>query len=187
MAGGGVYGCSGADNNHIIFQIKIMNELYKMIIVFCSNYLLFIFIAIAAAYFWKQPRKIKKEMLIFAIILLPLSYLVAKIAGYFYFDPRPFVAGNFTPLIPHSSDNGFPSDHTLLAAAVAATVWQLSKKMGFFLYIGAFLVGLARVLAGVHHFTDILGSILAVWLVYIIVDYCFSKWRGKIAPAHFTE
>ncbi len=136
------------------------------LIIFTAKYLVFVSAAIAAFYFFKQPRQKQKEVLIFAVVLLPLSYIVAKIISHFYFDPRPFVVGHFTPLIPHAADNGFPSDHTLLGTAIAFAIFHFNKKTGLFLFFLAILVGIARVLAGAHHFADIMGSILVVLVVY---------------------
>lgn len=136
------------------------------LIIFTAKYLVFVSAAIAVFYFLKQPRQKQKEVLIFAVVLLPLSYIIAKIISHFYFDPRPFVVGHFTPLIPHAPDNGFPSDHTLLASAIAAVIFRFDKKTGLLLFFLALVIGLARILAGVHHFTDIMGSILVVLVVY---------------------
>jgi undecaprenyl-diphosphatase len=93
----------------------------------------------------------------------------------FYFDPRPFVQGNFTPLLPHAADNGFPSDHTLLAAAIAFATFHFNKKLGLFLLLLAILVGVARILAGVHHVADIAGSIIITGLVYFLAVYSIRK------------
>ena len=97
------------------------------LIIFIAKYLVFVSAAIAVFYFLKQPRQKQKEILIFAVVLLPLSYIVAKIVSHFYFDPRPFVVGHFTPLLPHAADNGFPSDHTLFGAAVAFAVFHFPR------------------------------------------------------------
>lgn len=145
------------------------------IIIFIAKYLLFVSMAIAFFYFAKQSRVKQKEMLIFAVILLPLSYVVAKLVSRFYFDPRPFVQGNFTPLIEHAPNNGFPSDHALLGAAIAFAIFHFNKKLGIFLFFLAILVGTARIFAGVHHFTDIAGSIFIVSLAYLLTAHFTRK------------
>ena len=147
----------------------------NLIIIFIAKYLVFVAAAIAVFYFLKQPRQKQKEMLIFAVILLPLSYVAAKIISRFYFDPRPFVQGNFTPLLPHAADNGFPSDHTLLGAAIAFAVFRFNRKLGLLLLYLTVLVGAARVLAGVHHATDIAGSLIIVSLIYLLTAYSTRK------------
>ena len=147
----------------------------NIIIIFIAKYLLFVSVAIAVLYFAKQPRAKQKEILIFSVILLPLSYIAAKLVSRFHFDPRPFVQGNFTPLIPHMPDNGFPSDHTLLGAAIAFAVFHFNKKLGFLLLYLTVLVGVARVLAGVHHMADIAGSIVIVGAIYALAAYFTRK------------
>ena len=109
-----------------------------------------------------------------AVIALPLTYIVAKIISNFYYDPRPFVVGQFTPLLPHAADNGFPSDHTLLSSAVAAVIFFFHRKLGAFLFVVAFMVGMARVFAGIHHSVDIFGSmVIALVVTYFVYVYIF--------------
>lgn len=137
---------------------------------------LYIFVVLAAMiFFFTQPRDIQKSMLICGVIVLPLSYILAKIGGHFYSDPRPFVVGNFTPLIPHIADNGFPSDHVLFTSAIAAVVSFYNKKLGAILWFLAVLIGLARVYAGIHHITDIIGSIVIVLIAAGIVKMTYSR------------
>lgn len=147
----------------------------NLIIIFIAKYLLFVSMAIAVLYFLKQPRVKQKEMLIFAVVLLPVSYIIARIFGHFFYDPRPFVQGNFTPLLPHMPNNGFPSDHTLLGAAIAFAIFHFNKKLGVLLLYLAVLVGVARVLAGVHHVADIAGSIVIVIIAYFPAAYFTRK------------
>jgi len=143
------------------------------IIIFGAKYLLFLLVGVAGVYFLQQPRNRQKELAIFGVVTCVLVFLVARIASHFYFDPRPFVTGHFVPLIPHDSDNGFPSDHTLLASAVAMIIFYFNRKVGALLMTLAALIGLARIAAGVHSPIDIVGSIIisivVSWLVYKFV------------------
>ena len=147
----------------------------NILIIFGAKYLYLVSIIIAGYYFFKQPRATKKRIIIFGIISLPIMYAVAKIAGHFYYDARPFVVLNFTPLIPHADDNGFPSDHTLLLSAIASVIYPFSKKVSILLWVIALAVGFARVFAGVHHLTDILGSVAIVMVVSMTVNWLLKK------------
>jgi undecaprenyl-diphosphatase len=140
-----------------------------------AKYLLFVAIGIALFYFFKQPKDKQRQMSTFGLLVLSLSYVLAKIASHFYYDARPFVAGHFTPLIAHIADNGFPSDHTLLTAAVAAIICYFDKKLGAILFVLAFLVGAARVYAGVHHIADVIGSIVIAIAAAYIVSLFFQR------------
>ncbi|MEO8784836.1 MAG: phosphatase PAP2 family protein, partial [Candidatus Saccharimonadales bacterium] len=103
----------------------------------------------------KRPQQIR---LIVAIVIGGvITYLLAKIGGHLYYDPRPFVAGHFAPYFGHANDNGFPSDHTLLAGLLAFSAWKYSRKAGYLLLALAIMIGGARVIAGVHHSADIVG------------------------------
>lgn len=105
---------------------------------------------------------------------------MAKIAGHFYTDTRPFVSGNFTPLIPHAADNGFPSDHMLLASALAAVVMCYRKRLGYALWAVAIIIGISRVYVGVHHPIDIVGSALIALLAAFIVHIVEKRMRSAI-------
>jgi undecaprenyl-diphosphatase len=72
--------------------------------------------------------------------------------------PRPFVALGIAPLLPHAADSSFPSDHTLAGVALAgALAWRV-PRVGGWLLGWALLVGAARVMAGLHYPSDIVGS-----------------------------
>lgn len=151
----------------------------NILTIFGAKYLYFASILIAGYYFFKQPKATKKRIIILGIISLPIAYVVAKIAGYFYYDTRPFVALNFTPLIPHADDNGFPSDHTLLLSAIASIIYPFSREVSILLWVVALIVGFSRVFAGVHNSIDILGSVAIVIIVSAGVNRLLKK-RGMV-------
>lgn len=151
----------------------------NILIIFGAKYLYLVSILIVGYYFFNQPKATKKRIIILGIISLPIAYAIAKIAGLFYYDTRPFVALNFTPIIPHRDDNGFPSDHTLLLSAVASLIYPFHKKISILLWIIAFAVGFARVFAGVHRPIDILGSVAIVTIVSLTVNRLLKN-RGIV-------
>ncbi len=126
--------------------------------VFTANYLYLVQLVIAAAWFLRQPRVRQAEVVAFAIVFFPLVVLLVEGVGLVYYDPRPFVVGHFTPLIAHSPDNGFPSDHSLLTSAVATLVAYFNFPLGLLLWVLALAVGASRVYAGIHHPIDVLGA-----------------------------
>ncbi len=159
------------------------------LIIFGAKYLIYILLVFAAIYFFLQPREKQKEIAIFGIIVLPVTYIAAKLSGLFYYDPRPFVIGHFTPLIPHIADNGFPSDHALLGSAVATVAFYFNKKWGVFLFLLTVLIGAARVLAEIHHAVDILGSmVIAIAVAIIFAKFVFEqKYFKQIVGKFITK
>ncbi len=76
----------------------------------------------------------------------------------FFHRPRPFVADpSIIPLISESSYS-FPSGHAAFFFALATVVYAHNKQMGWWFYAASAVIGLARVLAGVHYISDILGG-----------------------------
>ncbi len=99
-----------------------------------------------------------------------------------YFDPRPFVAGHFTPLLYHIPDNGFPSDHLLLVSVIAMIGTYWNKKLGAVLWILAVIIAIARVYVGVHHVIDVVGSMviaIAVTMMVRRIIFILSEPKNK--------
>lgn len=153
-----------------------------VIFIFGAKYLFVAALAVVAGCFFALPQQRKKEMVFFAVVTLPVAYLAAKIAGMLYFDPRPFAAGHFVPLIPHVADNGFPSDHALLTFSVAFLLYPFNKKGALITAVFAVLVGISRVYVGVHHPVDIIGSAVIAGAVAAVVAWRMGLMRRADAP-----
>ncbi|HET8575387.1 MAG TPA: phosphatase PAP2 family protein [Candidatus Paceibacterota bacterium] len=145
------------------------------IIIFGAKYLIWIALFFAAlvsgAWFYQTRRW---HCIFEAISAAVLAFILSRVAQMFFYNPRPFVSEHFVPLIPHVPDNGFPSDHVLLLAVVALLVWRISRKWGMVLLLTAFLVGISRVAAHVHHSVDVAGS-LAIALISIAIVRAFFQ------------
>ena len=142
--------------------------------IFSAQYLFVLPVVILGAYFFMRKWPAQKRMALFAVPAGLLSYLLAFIGGYLFYDPRPFVVGHFTPLIQHAADNGFPSDHALFVASLAAVGMFWNKWLGVALWTIAIIIAIARVYIGLHHPIDVLGSfgvaLLAVSVWSLIVN-----------------
>jgi undecaprenyl-diphosphatase len=139
----------------------------NLLIVFGASYLYIVIATIALFIFLRSDKKLQSSFVKLSLFSFPLSFVLAKISAYFITSPRPFVVEHIQPLVHASVDNGFPSDHTLLAMTIALTIFVYNKKVGSILVILAIIVGVARVLAHVHHVEDIGGSIV----ISIIASY----------------
>lgn len=124
--------------------------------IFGAKYLYLVSLLIAVFFFIKFPEK--RKLVIFSALSLILTLAVAKILNQFVYNPRPFVVGGFSPLIPHAPDNGFPSDHMLLVSALPAIIVYYSRRYAILLWILAIIVGISRIYVGVHHPVDIEAS-----------------------------
>ncbi len=140
--------------------------------IFAAKYLVFIAAVLAAAVLavrlWQQPRLSIIYWLVAAGIVLALSFALALLGGALYKDPRPFTTSHVAPLIPHAADNGFPSDHALLAAALVALVALVDLLWTLPFILLAVLIDWARVGAGIHHLIDVVGSSVLVVIATVI-------------------
>ncbi|MCA1728809.1 MAG: phosphatase PAP2 family protein [Actinobacteria bacterium] len=140
--------------------------------IFAAKYLIFldaVLVAVVlAVHLYHRPRSAVLGWALTTSLLLVLSYVFAQVGGAIYNDPRPFTVEHFRPLISHAADNGFPSDHALLAAALVALVALVDVPLALPFVLLAIVVDGARVDAGIHHLIDVLGSSVFVALATVI-------------------
>lgn len=148
------------------------------IVIIIAKYFI-IFPVLLAFYTWLKLSKDKKiEFLIFGIAAGILALVLAKIGSHMFYNPRPFVVGHFTPYFSHGNDNGFPSDHTLLGSMLAFATLRYNRRNGFVALGVAVVIGLSRIVAGVHHSIDIAGAIVFSAIAVGVVQLAF-QWRAK--------
>ncbi len=138
--------------------------------VFGAEYLFLAVVAIGSIVFLKQAAPTRRRMIFLAAFSWPTILIVAGLLSLFYDNPRPFVERGFIPLIPHAPNNGFPSDHALLCAAIASTLRPFQKQAALATWLLTVLVGFSRVYAGIHHPIDILGSMIIAYLATLAVN-----------------
>lgn len=124
-----------------------------------ATYSLFLVLLIAAGAWLTLDRPRKVEFVVAGVIALAVVGVLIVVGGMIWTDPRPFVVDGVAPAIAHAADNGFPSDHTAAAGALAGLVLAYRRRLGALLVLLALGVGLSRVAAHVHHVPDILGGL----------------------------
>lgn len=142
---------------------------FEDIVIFTAEYLHLIIAVIAGFVFLGyRSRDLQKQIVLTIIISGVLALGIDKLLNQLIDSPRPFVVDGIVPLFSHVADNGFPSEHTLFATAIAGIVFLYQRKIGSLLLLFALLIGIARIFAGVHHLKDVLGGIfIAVLAVYL--------------------
>ena len=135
------------------------------LIVFTGEYLIYI---IGLVFVVLLFRKLQAGILIVTIVSAINALILAFVIGEMVRSVRPFVLEHTMPLIRHGADNGFPSHHVLIAMTMAAVAFLYDRNLGLALCAAALLVGVARVMAGVHHPVDVIGSV-AIALVAVFI------------------
>ncbi len=154
-------------------MIVFMNTL----IILLAKYLYIVIVLAAIGItFYKTKADRRMEMIVIAIIAAAITLILIWVSKHLFYSPRPFVVGHFKPLIPHAADNGFPSDHTAISMGAAFVIYLFNKKAGIILATLALLVGISRVLAGIHHPIDIFGSVIIALVAVAAAHFIIKRY-----------
>lgn len=148
------------------------NAILDKIGAFLAVYFFYVIIAGALAFgiYWIFKNKSWKVLwqLVASAILSRL--IIAEFLKRALNRPRPFLTHSVNLLIARDTDGSFPSGHTTLLFPLAAIIYFYNKKLGWLFFILSFISCFARIFAGVHYPSDILGGIIigiaSGWLVY---------------------
>lgn len=151
----------------------------EALVTFAARDLIFLLVVGAGVAFAVTPRKDKVRLLTFGVLGGGISFVLSRLVKLMYFNPRPFTLDGIAPIIPHEADNGFPSDHALLAFTLAAIVYTQNRKVGVAFFILAALIGIARVFLRIHSPIDIVGS-LAIPLIAVFVAHRILARRMSV-------
>jgi undecaprenyl-diphosphatase len=103
-----------------------------------------------------------------------LAWILAYALKFLFHTLRPFdVISQVHSLIPESGF-AFPSGHATFFMALAVSIFFLHKKAGYVFMFFALLIGLARIMAGVHFPIDILVGFVLGGIVSCLVAF-FTK------------
>jgi membrane-associated phospholipid phosphatase len=156
-----------------------MNDL----IIFAAQYLLYVMAGIfVLAWLIGEDHRGKLRVAAASAIGLGIAGALILLAG-LHTDLRPFVQDpSLHPLVAHSTDNGFPSDHSIAAAMIAELgVWRWPRSVGAALSIAAVLVAVARVAAHLHHVQDVAAG-LGIGVLAALVGISVTALAGPLFP-----
>jgi undecaprenyl-diphosphatase len=157
------------------------------LITILAQYLIIVPIVAELVFLWrlKSERdrlKFVAEGLVAAVLVL----ILARIGSALYNNPRPYIVAHIQPYFSASTDNGFPSDHTLLSSFLAMLIWHHNRRWGWVLLAIAVIIGLARVAGKVHHLVDI-GGALAFSIVGVTAGVYLTRWVNKRYDSRSTS
>ena len=141
-------------------------------------------LATFALWLFDRPRRSYRWRIacLSSLVSAGFGLLLSQVVTHLWDRPRPFVAHPAQTLLlaPPSSEPSFPSDHAVAAFAIAFSVLFVSGRLAGALFLsGALVVGVTRVLVGLHYPGDIAGG-AAVGLVAALV--VFYAGRGRWDP-----
>lgn len=128
-------------------------------------------------------QKIKELIFVYGSTLTVWG-LVFLLKNLFY-NPRPFlVYQDIHTLFYYGGEESFPSGHAAFYGALAVSIFAYHRRAGILFATGAFILGISRVIAGVHFPEDILvgfifGASISV-LVYALIKVLSKKYKKYI-------
>ncbi len=93
---------------------------------------------------------------------------------------RPFIEFSWVQPLISESGFAFPSGHTTLLSALAAASWFEYKKASITLGILAVIVGISRIMVGVHWPIDIAGGLVIGSIISIIAYRIGDRLLPKV-------
>jgi membrane-associated phospholipid phosphatase len=131
-------------------------------------------LVVLALYAWWSARARADRAAMVAVAWLGIGTLLSVACGLglkqVFRENRPCQAIHVVTVqaCPGPNDYSFPSDHTIIAVALAAGLWIVSRKLGVVAVILAAIEGFSRVYLGQHYPHDVLaGAILSAAVLLI--------------------
>lgn len=156
---------------HLLNGLVGQSFLLDRAIVFCASYLAyfvppaFLVLLIFSGY----SRREKFEMFfVVAAASVVARAGITELIRFFYHRPRPFSVLPTEQLI---TDNAwsFPSGHATFFFALATAIYLYNKKWGTGFFVAAAVMSLARVIAGVHYPSDVVGgAVIGAAVAYLV-------------------
>lgn len=167
--------------NDLAGRSSILDDLGK----FMAKDMIYVMVALAAVLcVWLLFHNIRNafEVGVIMAAAVVLSLVAGRIIEHFWFEARPWIDHPDTvKLISHSADAAFPSDHCLVAGAIATVALLSWRWLGVLAAIGAILIAWGRVFVGVHYPGDVLAG-LAIGVVCGLVCWVVVKRYGHRLP-----
>lgn len=108
-----------------------------------------------------------------------IAWTIAAIAKDIFLVPRPYMTLAIEPLFRLGTLDSFPSGHATFFAAVSVAVYHYHRNLGALFVLATVLIGLARIIAGVHYPFDILAGFILGGGGAILMVRLLAPWQRK--------
>jgi undecaprenyl-diphosphatase len=172
-----------------LYSLAHQSKIVDTLIVFCAEYLPYLVVIFIVIYIlyqdlgdfdWRNPFGIiKKRINQLTNIFIPAisAWVLTSILKSIFSSPRPFIKFKeiVNPLFTHGGMDSFPSGHATFYMALALSIFLINKKLGWVYFFIALVIGLARIMTGIHFPIDILAGYLLGLIVALIFQIIFQR------------
>jgi undecaprenyl-diphosphatase len=166
-------------NKKIFFKLNNIvgkSKIFDLALIFWAKYFAFVF------WFWLivlfffpnmgENFNLNRETIIYIHLVGALVWFSVLLIKTIRFTPRPYLTKQTKVLIKKKkSSSAFPSGHTALFFALGGIFIHFSLPLGLLVFICAFLVGMSRLISGLHWPIDILGGAIIGTLIGFFISY----------------
>lgn len=156
------------------YNLAHQSKTFDKVVIFTAETLPYIVVVLAGLFllFFLPAQAGRKSWREFFLVFVSsgVAYVFSKILKILIHADRPFVEFSNIQALFSESGFAFPSTHAIFFATLAISIFLLHKKAGYFFIFLALLIGLARIIAGVHFPIDILGG----FIFGAIISYLFA-------------
>lgn len=171
-----------------IYNLAGRAEWLNFLIIFAGKYLLYIILAAIAMLMIIKLRSRQMEQFYYYCLALASAliarFVLVEIIRVFCHRVRPYLALGIPHLLEDAAYS-FPSGHAAFLFALAEGTMFVNKKLGWWLFAAAIVVGIGRIAGGVHYPSDILGgAACGIATGFIIVKLWNVCRRPKQQTSH---
>ena len=143
---------------YFFYNFAHKSVLVDQAVVFTALYLPYLVPFLAFAYLLFYRRSFKD--FIFVFFTAGVAVVISKILKILIHTPRPPLALEGVQSLFEKTSYAFPSDHATFFMALAVAIFFINKKAGLVFLALALLIGIARIVVGVHFPIYILGGFI---------------------------
>ncbi|MEK7614266.1 MAG: phosphatase PAP2 family protein [Patescibacteria group bacterium] len=145
-----------------------------------NNFGLVVIVALGYFLLIHKEKKRGTQELVMMLAVAGLAWTVGHFLKDIFNTARPFVSlSDAIQLIPHEADGAFPSGHATFYSALAMMMWFYHKRIALGLGLVALIVGVSRVITGVHWPVDILGGFMLGVVIAMGTYFFIKNFSGK--------
>ena len=154
--------------------IIFVADIFPYIVVLLAGLFLLFHYKIISPEFSLKVRQ--KWQAIFSVFFVgAFSWCIAEIIKILIHSPRPFVALSNVWSLFSETGYSFPSQHATFFASITMMIFAINKKAGYIFMIFTLLIGIARIMAGVHFPVDIIGGFLLGTIIAVVFSLIFKE------------
>lgn len=165
-----------------LYALATSSTLASDVVIFFAQWFPFLVLISAVVYiFLKESESEVVRIMVRTAFPIFIVWLMVALIKHFFPSPRPFAADlGIAPLITVSDPFGaFPSAHAAIFASLAGTMFANHFHVGKWFLVGAVIIAIARVGAGVHWPGDVLTGILLGFAVGFVIEKLLLRTKKQ--------